>query len=38
MVFVLQMTGLTSFLQTSHKAENASFPDIVRLNKTVFLE
>ena len=37
-VFVLQMTGLTSFLQKSGKAENASFPDIVRLNKTVSLE
>ena len=37
-VFVLQMTGLTSFPQTSGKAENASFPDIVRLNKTVSLE
>ena len=39
MVFVLQVTSLTSFLQTSHKAENASFSDIIaRLNKTMFLE
>ena len=38
MVFLLQMTGLTNFLQTLHEAENASFSDIVRLNKTVFLE
>ena len=28
--------GLTGFLQRSHEAENSSFPEIVRLNKTVF--
>ena len=43
--FVPQETGWTAFLQTSHMAENASFPkkiknwsQIVSLNKTEFLE
>ena len=30
--------GLTGFLQTSHMAENASFSEIVGLNKTEVLE
>ena len=37
-LIVLQKTGLTGFLQTSHMAENASFSEIVGLNKTEVLE
>ena len=44
-VFVPQETGWTAFLQTSHMAENASFPKEnkelepnCKLNKTEFLE
>ena len=36
-LFVLQKASLISFLQTLHKIENALFPEIVRLNKDVFL-